>query len=79
MLARVLRPGATVVVLEFTRPRRAPFSTFYELWFNRLVPLLGRLSRDATAYSYLPASVRVLALVRHRLGDGDGLEPGWLN
>ncbi len=57
-LARVVRPGGTVVVLEFTRPRRAPFSTFYDLWFNRLVPLLGRLSKDAAAYGYLPASVR---------------------
>jgi len=47
-----------VVVLEFTRPRRLPFSAFYDLWFDHLVPLLGRLSSDSSAYGYLPASVR---------------------
>lgn len=57
-MARVVRPGGTVVVLEFTRPLRPPFSTFYDIWFDRLVPLLGRLSKDAAAYSYLPSSVR---------------------
>ena len=57
-MARVVRPGGAVVVLEFTRPMRPPFSIFYDFWFDRLVPLFGRLSKDAAAYSYLPASVR---------------------
>jgi demethylmenaquinone methyltransferase / 2-methoxy-6-polyprenyl-1,4-benzoquinol methylase len=57
-MARVARSGGRVVVLEFTRPRRLPFSAFFDIWFNRLVPLLGRFSFDASAYSYLPASVR---------------------
>ena len=57
-LARVLKPGGRVVILEFTRPRRQPFSFFYSLWFDRIVPLLGTLSSDPDAYSYLPESVR---------------------
>jgi len=57
-MARVLRPGGRLVVLEITQPRRPPLSTFYSLWFDRAVPLLGRLSGDPDAYSYLPESVR---------------------
>jgi demethylmenaquinone methyltransferase / 2-methoxy-6-polyprenyl-1,4-benzoquinol methylase len=43
-LARVVRPGGRVVVLEITTPTRAPLSRFYALWFDRLVPLLGRVA-----------------------------------
>jgi len=57
-MARVVKPGGRVVVLEITTPRRAPLSTFFALWFDRAVPALGRLAGDADAYSYLPASVR---------------------
>jgi demethylmenaquinone methyltransferase/2-methoxy-6-polyprenyl-1,4-benzoquinol methylase len=56
-MARVLRPGGRLVVLEFTEPRRPPFSIFYALWFDRIAPLLGRLSDDPEAYSYLAESV----------------------
>jgi demethylmenaquinone methyltransferase/2-methoxy-6-polyprenyl-1,4-benzoquinol methylase len=57
-MSRVARSGGRVVVLEFTRPRRLPFSVFFDIWFDRLVPVLGRFSLDASAYDYLPASVR---------------------
>jgi demethylmenaquinone methyltransferase / 2-methoxy-6-polyprenyl-1,4-benzoquinol methylase len=57
-MARVVRPGGRVVVLEITVPRRPPLSWFFRLWFDRLVPLLGRLAGDRSAYSYLPSSVR---------------------
>ena len=57
-MARVLRPGGRLVVLEFTRPRRFPFSTFYSLWFDRIAPIMGRISDDPEAYSYLAESVR---------------------
>lgn len=57
-MARVVRIGGRVVVLEITRPQRPPLSSFFRLWFDRLVPLLGRLAGDADAYSYLPSSVR---------------------
>jgi demethylmenaquinone methyltransferase/2-methoxy-6-polyprenyl-1,4-benzoquinol methylase len=76
-MARVVRPGGRVVVLEITTPQRPPLSTFFELWFDRIVPLLGRLAGDAQAYSYLPLSVRrfpdpdALAAVMWRSGMSD--------
>jgi demethylmenaquinone methyltransferase/2-methoxy-6-polyprenyl-1,4-benzoquinol methylase len=57
-MARVVRPGGRVVVLEITTPQHPPLSSFFELWFDRLVPALGRLAGDRQAYSYLPSSVR---------------------
>jgi len=57
-IARVLRPGGRLVILEITQPTRPPLSTFFSLWFDRVVPLLGSLSEDSEAYSYLPESVR---------------------
>lgn len=57
-MARVLKPGGRMVILEITQPRRPPLSTFFGLWFDRIVPLLGRLAGDPDAYSYLPESVR---------------------
>jgi demethylmenaquinone methyltransferase / 2-methoxy-6-polyprenyl-1,4-benzoquinol methylase len=56
-MARVVRAGGRVVVLEITTPRRPPLSTFFGLWFDRVVPVLGRVV-DRQAYSYLPSSVR---------------------
>jgi demethylmenaquinone methyltransferase/2-methoxy-6-polyprenyl-1,4-benzoquinol methylase len=41
-MVRVVRPGGRVVVLEMTTPTRAPLSLFYRLWFDRVVPVLGR-------------------------------------
>jgi demethylmenaquinone methyltransferase/2-methoxy-6-polyprenyl-1,4-benzoquinol methylase len=57
-MARVVRPGGRVVVLELTTPERPPLAWFFRLWFDRLVPLMGRLAGDPDAYSYLPSSVR---------------------
>jgi demethylmenaquinone methyltransferase / 2-methoxy-6-polyprenyl-1,4-benzoquinol methylase len=57
-MTRVVRPGGRVVVLEITTPARAPLSWFFGLWFDRLVPVLGRLAADPDAYTYLPSSVR---------------------
>jgi demethylmenaquinone methyltransferase/2-methoxy-6-polyprenyl-1,4-benzoquinol methylase len=48
-LARVVRPGGRVVVLEITTPTRAPLSLFYGLWFDRVVPALGRLAGSLMA------------------------------
>ena len=57
-MTRVVRPGGRVVVLEITTPVRPPLSTFFSLWFDRIVPTLGRFAGDPDAYEYLPASVR---------------------
>src|SRR3954462_7148717 len=57
-MARVVRPGGRVVILEITTPERPPLSWFFRLWFDRLVPLLGRFAGDPDAYTYLPSSVR---------------------
>jgi demethylmenaquinone methyltransferase/2-methoxy-6-polyprenyl-1,4-benzoquinol methylase len=57
-MVRVVRPGGRVVVLEITTPTGPPLSTFLELWFDRIVPALGRVAGDPEAYSYLPSSVR---------------------
>jgi demethylmenaquinone methyltransferase/2-methoxy-6-polyprenyl-1,4-benzoquinol methylase len=57
-MARVVRPGGRVVILEITTPERPPLSWFFRLWFDRLIPLLGRFAGDPDAYSYLPSSVR---------------------
>jgi len=66
-MTRVLKPGGRAVILEITQPRRRPLSTFYSLWFDRLVPLLGRAAGDRDAYSYLPESVKGFPLPE-RLG-----------
>ncbi|MDE3191343.1 MAG: ubiquinone/menaquinone biosynthesis methyltransferase [Acidobacteriota bacterium] len=56
-LRRVLRPGGRIGILEITTPRGA-LAPFYRLWFDRIVPLLGRVLPGGSAYTYLPASVR---------------------
>jgi demethylmenaquinone methyltransferase / 2-methoxy-6-polyprenyl-1,4-benzoquinol methylase len=57
-LARVLKPGARLVILEFTTPRWQPLRGLYLTYFRRILPLVGRLvSKHSDAYSYLPASV----------------------
>jgi demethylmenaquinone methyltransferase/2-methoxy-6-polyprenyl-1,4-benzoquinol methylase len=57
-MARVVRPGGRVVILEITTPTRPPLSTFFRVWFDHLVPALGRIAGDPDAYSYLPRSVK---------------------
>jgi demethylmenaquinone methyltransferase/2-methoxy-6-polyprenyl-1,4-benzoquinol methylase len=64
-LHRVLREDGRVGILEITTPR-GPLRPFYRLWFDRLVPLLGKALPGGSAYTYLPASVR-------RFPDAEGL------
>ena len=57
-MTRVVRPGGRVVILEITTPTRPPLSTFYGVWFDRLVPMIGKVAGDSDAYEYLPNSVK---------------------
>ncbi len=75
-MTRVLKPGGRLVILEITQPTRPPLSSFFSVWFDRVVPLIGRAAGDSDAYSYLPESVkrfpppdRLAAIM-----DGAGLE-----
>jgi len=56
-LRRVLRPDGRLGILEITTPTGV-LAPFYRLWFDRVVPVLGRVLKGGAAYTYLPASVR---------------------
>jgi demethylmenaquinone methyltransferase/2-methoxy-6-polyprenyl-1,4-benzoquinol methylase len=57
-MTRVVRPGGRVVVLEITTPTEGMLAAVLRVWFDRIVPVAGRLAGDAEAYTYLPSSVR---------------------
>jgi demethylmenaquinone methyltransferase/2-methoxy-6-polyprenyl-1,4-benzoquinol methylase len=56
-LRRVLRPGGRLAVLDIVRPKGV-LALFYGVWFDRLIPLAGKVVPGGMAYTYLPASVR---------------------
>ena len=57
-IRRVLKPGGSAVILEFSKPQRFPFKQLYGLYFNGILPIIGKIiSKDQAAYSYLPESV----------------------
>ncbi len=70
-MVRVLKPGGRAVILEITQPRRPPLSAFYSLWFDRVVPLLGRPGGEPGCV-YLPARVRQALPGARGLGGDDG-------
>jgi len=56
---RVLKPGAKLVVLEFSKPKKFPVKNLYNFYFNTILPFWGRyISKSNSAYSYLPESVK---------------------
>lgn len=58
-MLRVVRPGGKVVVLEFSKPRKFPFKQLYNFYFKFVLPKIGRwVSKDSSAYTYLPESVQ---------------------
>ena len=70
-MARVLKPGGRAVILEITQPRRRPLSTFYSLWFDRLVPLLGAAGGGPRRL-HVPARVGEALPVARGPGGDDG-------
>lgn len=55
---RVLKPNGIVVILEFSKPSAFPFKQLYNFYFKNILPFIGRMiSKDKTAYTYLPESV----------------------
>src|SRR5215213_598731 len=77
-MVRVVKPGGRVVILEITTPQKPPLSTFFALWFDRVVPLMGRFDE---AYTYLPASVRRFPEPRALAGelvDAGCRDVGWI-
>ena len=80
-MARVTKPGGRVVVLELTTPTKPPLSTFFEAWFDTIVPQLGKVAGDPDAYEYLPNSVRRLpdaAGLAARMAGAGLQDVGWL-
>jgi demethylmenaquinone methyltransferase/2-methoxy-6-polyprenyl-1,4-benzoquinol methylase len=58
-MCRVLKPGGTCLVVEFSKPASFPFKQFYWFYSTKILPIIGKLvSKDSSAYSYLPESVR---------------------
>ena len=58
-MCRVTKPGGTCVVLEFSKPKTFPFKQLYNFYFRYILPVIGRMvSKDASAYTYLPESVQ---------------------
>lgn len=61
-MCRVLAPGGTVAVLEFSKPKSFPFRQIYNFYFRFILPGMGKIvSKSSTAYTYLPDSVRGFA------------------
>ena len=58
-MRRVLEPGGTLAVLEFSQPTAWPLRSLYLFYFKNILPRIGRMvSKDASAYTYLPNSVQ---------------------
>jgi demethylmenaquinone methyltransferase / 2-methoxy-6-polyprenyl-1,4-benzoquinol methylase len=56
---RVLKPGGKAVIVEFSKPTKFPFKQVYNLYFQSILPKIGKvISKDNAAYTYLPASVQ---------------------
>lgn len=55
---RVLKSGGSIMVLEFSKPQKAPFKQVYQFYFKNILPIIGKMvSKDTAAYTYLPDSV----------------------
>lgn len=58
-MLRVVKPGGKIIILEFSRPKSFPFKQFYNFYFKFILPKIGKwVSKDKSAYTYLPESVQ---------------------
>jgi len=58
-MLRVLIPGGVAVILEFSKPDHFPFKQVYNFYFKKILPFIGKkISKDHSAYTYLPESVQ---------------------
>jgi len=56
---RVLKPGGKTVILEFSKPKKFPMKQAYSFYFRYILPQIGKIiSKDQSAYTYLPESVK---------------------
>jgi demethylmenaquinone methyltransferase/2-methoxy-6-polyprenyl-1,4-benzoquinol methylase len=58
-IKRVMQKDSRLVIIEFSKPKAFPFKQIYNFYFNNILPLIGKMiSKDASAYTYLPESVK---------------------
>ena len=58
-LLRVLKPGGTGLILEFSKPKKFPVKQYYKFHSKYIIPTIGKMiSKDSAAYTYLPESVQ---------------------
>jgi len=83
-IARVLKPGGEVGILEFTEPSHGPMAGIFRFYFRRILPRIGgAISGNSEAYAYLPGSVakfptpRELAVLMEKTGFADVRIASW--
>jgi demethylmenaquinone methyltransferase / 2-methoxy-6-polyprenyl-1,4-benzoquinol methylase len=56
---RVIKPGGVVLILEFSKPKQFPIKQGFNFYFKHILPSIGKMvSKDSSAYTYLPESVQ---------------------
>ncbi|BDD11149.1 demethylmenaquinone methyltransferase [Fulvitalea axinellae] len=73
-MRRVLKPGGQVIIIEFSQPASFPFKQIYNFYFKHILPVIGKMvSKDNSAYTYLPESVNAFPYGQNFLDILDGV------